>query len=544
MSLITCCPSCGTKFRVVADQLRISEGWVRCGRCQEVFDAQQAMVTDAPAVAAASAANTPGTSGAVAVRASAPAVASPPVVSAAPLSPQRAAAPAVPAEAVHSGYELPVPPDDDEDVVWEVPVAAATPAAATESSAVPRRPVPPVWEEASDLDPAEALAPAAVPNAPPAAHSVSWMAATAAPPASAPEVAAVPEGSPAVPAPPAAMATVQEVRAALEFPEVPVVSRAAMQGQREPQWDLPAPPSAPVAPVAEVPPVWGDAARRVAAAAVAAGRVPEMPRPRVVSAALQAEALSQQAVASPITASAAHAVDAFLDAPPVPPEPEPEVARVQPAVTPAADGAVAPAAPPEPDEAHLAHEEAVAEQPLAAAPLPEQALPGFVKQAQRKAWWNQPWVRFVMGMLVMLLPLALALQVAIHERNALVAWQPQWRGALESMCVALRCELAPHRDIRAVVVSDSSFAAAAEPHHYRLELGVRNRSGAAVAMPAVELVLTDAQEQVLVRKVLQPSEIGAPQELAAHAEWTVTLPIATQGLNLQVFGYRVTVFYP
>ena len=43
MSLITCCPSCGTKFRVVADQLRISEGWVRCGRCQEVFDASQAL---------------------------------------------------------------------------------------------------------------------------------------------------------------------------------------------------------------------------------------------------------------------------------------------------------------------------------------------------------------------------------------------------------------------------------------------------------------------------------------------------------------------
>ncbi|MEG2580359.1 zinc-ribbon domain-containing protein, partial [Comamonas sp.] len=43
MSLITCCPSCGTKFRVVADQLRISEGWVRCGRCQEVFDAAKSL---------------------------------------------------------------------------------------------------------------------------------------------------------------------------------------------------------------------------------------------------------------------------------------------------------------------------------------------------------------------------------------------------------------------------------------------------------------------------------------------------------------------
>jgi predicted Zn finger-like uncharacterized protein len=38
MSLATRCPACGTAFRVVEDQLRVSEGWVRCGRCEEVFN--------------------------------------------------------------------------------------------------------------------------------------------------------------------------------------------------------------------------------------------------------------------------------------------------------------------------------------------------------------------------------------------------------------------------------------------------------------------------------------------------------------------------
>ena len=37
MSLITRCPACGTKFKVVTDQLKVSEGWVRCGQCAEVF---------------------------------------------------------------------------------------------------------------------------------------------------------------------------------------------------------------------------------------------------------------------------------------------------------------------------------------------------------------------------------------------------------------------------------------------------------------------------------------------------------------------------
>ena len=44
MSLITRCPVCRTMFKVVPDQLRISEGWVRCGQCEEVFDAEAHLV--------------------------------------------------------------------------------------------------------------------------------------------------------------------------------------------------------------------------------------------------------------------------------------------------------------------------------------------------------------------------------------------------------------------------------------------------------------------------------------------------------------------
>lgn len=42
-SLVTRCPACTTLFKVVPDQLRISEGWVRCGQCDEVFDANAHM---------------------------------------------------------------------------------------------------------------------------------------------------------------------------------------------------------------------------------------------------------------------------------------------------------------------------------------------------------------------------------------------------------------------------------------------------------------------------------------------------------------------
>ncbi len=44
LSLATRCIACGTVFRVVQDQLRVSSGWVRCGRCGEVFNAIESLV--------------------------------------------------------------------------------------------------------------------------------------------------------------------------------------------------------------------------------------------------------------------------------------------------------------------------------------------------------------------------------------------------------------------------------------------------------------------------------------------------------------------
>ena len=43
MSLATRCAACGTVFRVVQDQLKVSEGWVRCGRCADVFNALEGL---------------------------------------------------------------------------------------------------------------------------------------------------------------------------------------------------------------------------------------------------------------------------------------------------------------------------------------------------------------------------------------------------------------------------------------------------------------------------------------------------------------------
>lgn len=42
-ALATRCPDCGTSFRVQESQLAASQGFVRCGRCDAVFDARQSL---------------------------------------------------------------------------------------------------------------------------------------------------------------------------------------------------------------------------------------------------------------------------------------------------------------------------------------------------------------------------------------------------------------------------------------------------------------------------------------------------------------------
>ncbi|WP_031407821.1 zinc-ribbon domain-containing protein [Thiomonas sp. FB-Cd] len=49
MSLATRCPHCNTAFRLVRDQLLLSQGWVRCGRCGEAFNAAEQQFTFDPA---------------------------------------------------------------------------------------------------------------------------------------------------------------------------------------------------------------------------------------------------------------------------------------------------------------------------------------------------------------------------------------------------------------------------------------------------------------------------------------------------------------
>jgi len=186
---------------------------------------------------------------------------------------------------------------------------------------------------------------------------------------------------------------------------------------------------------------------------------------------------------------------------------------------------------------------------LDAAPVDAAAVPvtepGFVTAARRSAFWRRPWVRGVLAFAGLCLMLLLGLQFALQERDAIAARSPAAQALMERVCQALQCTLEAPRRIDAVIIDSSSFVKARDDMvGYQLQVGIKNISTLAVAMPALELTLLDAHEQTLLRRVLRRDELGAPAQLLAGASWSAAIPVQVMQDASRVAGYRLLAFYP
>lgn len=169
----------------------------------------------------------------------------------------------------------------------------------------------------------------------------------------------------------------------------------------------------------------------------------------------------------------------------------------------------------------------------------------FVRQARRKAFWRRPGVRILLSLVGLLLGAALLLQAAWHDRDRLALAQPGLKPALEQMCELLQCQLGAPRQIEALVIESSGFNRL-RSDTYRLSFSLRNSAPTAVALPLMELTLTDTQDQPVARRVLTPAELGAPEPvIAATGEWSANVGLAVS-LNggARIAGYRLLAFYP
>ncbi|MBU4508358.1 MAG: DUF3426 domain-containing protein [Gammaproteobacteria bacterium] len=444
MSFTTRCPACGTMFKVVPDQLKISDGWVRCGHCADVFDATLYLQTWeapapepqlVPAAAPAAASESPQPSGT--------APASVPSETANDLPTQALLAPAI-KEAIPLATG-----------VWD-PSDAVIEDANELSGQTPQN----GWLASSDIDDGD------------------WL---LAPPAE--------EWSPQ-----------QEAQDAADW--------QALQAPVDPPFESPFAPLEAVHALAESGPLDFEGQLELA-------NQPESPAvaSRDDGADFQAE-LKRFAAAA---AGASRAVEAEVKTAPPPPAPVPPSAPV-----------------PQPERVSLEDDQAV-----------QEVEPGFVLQARRQAFWRSPGMRSALLLLAVTLAALLAAQWAVQERDQLAARQPSLVPLLNLLCEPSGCVLQAPRNIDAVVI-DSSTLVRRLGNFYSFDLVLKNSASTPVAMPALELSLTDTADAVITRRVFLAEELpGAPAVLPAQSTQAVSLRLSlAEGGASAMAGYRALVFYP
>jgi hypothetical protein len=78
---------------------------------------------------------------------------------------------------------------------------------------------------------------------------------------------------------------------------------------------------------------------------------------------------------------------------------------------------------------------------------------------------------------------------------------------------------------------------------YRFSLALRNRSAMALALPSVDLTLTDAQGRIIARRAFLAGELGSTAAtVASGAEMPLQATLAIT--ERPVAGYTIEIFYP
>lgn len=172
--------------------------------------------------------------------------------------------------------------------------------------------------------------------------------------------------------------------------------------------------------------------------------------------------------------------------------------------------------------------------------------PSFLQDEPPPSVWRRPVVRMLLAVLLVLLLALLAMQYLVKERDRVAAMQPAMRPVLEAICAVADCSIDPLRQIESIVIDSSSFSRV-RGDDYRLGFSLKNTAPIDLAMPAIELSLTDPQDQPVIRRVILPSEFGARSAaLASAAVWTGSLALTVQpDIGAQrIAGYRLLAFYP
>lgn len=193
-----------------------------------------------------------------------------------------------------------------------------------------------------------------------------------------------------------------------------------------------------------------------------------------------------------------------------------------------------------------AESESDAGEPTAPSPAPLAAPVSFMlapdvplgaRQNSRPVlWWG-------LGAMLML---GLLLQGLYRERDQLAALFPALKPALQSVCAVLDCRVSPLQGIENLAIDSATFHQVGL-ETFELRFVVKNNAHHALALPAIELTLTDLADQPVMRRIFTPAELAVTAGTVASAgEWSATayLRIRAEATGARAQGYRLLIFYP
>ncbi|MEP7303447.1 MAG: DUF3426 domain-containing protein, partial [Caldimonas sp.] len=168
--------------------------------------------------------------------------------------------------------------------------------------------------------------------------------------------------------------------------------------------------------------------------------------------------------------------------------------------------------------------------------------PDFMRRAERRARWRSGPVRLALGAACALGLAILLVQAGHHFRDTAAASWPAARPALAAWCRTAGCTLEPPRHIDDIAVESSALTRATGLDAFVLSVTLKSRSSLALALPSVDLSLTDGNGRLVARRALAPRDFGAANVLPPGGE--APLQVMLNAGGARVAGYTVEIFYP
>jgi hypothetical protein len=168
----------------------------------------------------------------------------------------------------------------------------------------------------------------------------------------------------------------------------------------------------------------------------------------------------------------------------------------------------------------------------------------FMRRADREARWQRPAVRAMLGAATLLLVGALGLQVANQHRDLIAARWPEAQPVLQQWCDIAACRIEPLRRIEDITVESTALTRiGVQADAFRLSVALRNRGELPLALPSIDLSLTDAGGLLVARRALAPQDFRvASATIAPGSESALQLQLSAG--SPRVSGYTVEIFYP